>query len=164
MSKKVLHSPKVNEEYLMNLSKIEVMDLYMQSFGQKISGPDIRSLINGIFGINLDGIAGLESSGVSLFSKEQWISQYERDLFVVHTGVTDVDVWVYPTAYFTEQTSLTELPGELQEKLKILGFTYNEGVKAFYYSHPNGESVSDDFKGQTLGTIIAFVHTYYEEI
>ncbi|GGF20316.1 hypothetical protein GCM10010954_18850 [Halobacillus andaensis] len=162
--KEALDLHKVNEDYIMNLSKVEVMDLYVQSFRKKMSGPDIRTIINGIFGINLDGISGLEGTGVSLFSKEQWISQYERDLFVVHTGITDVDVWVYPTDYFTQHTGLTELPLELQEALKNIGFSYNEEVEAFYYSHPTGESVPDDFKGQTLGTIIAVVHTYYEEL
>ncbi|WP_431802750.1 hypothetical protein [Halobacillus andaensis] len=148
----------------MNLSKIEVLDLYMKAAGKKINGPSIRTAINGIFGINLDGISGLEDSGVSLFSKDQWISKNERDLFVVETGLTDVDVWVYPTEYFTEHTGLTGLPKELQEALSAIGFAYNKDVEAFYYSNPTGESVTDAFKKQTLGTIIKMIHTFYVDI
>ncbi len=159
-----LPTRNTEESFIMNLSKIEVLDLYMKAAGKKINGPSIRTAINGIFGINLDGISGLEDSGVSLFSKDQWISKNERDLFVVETGLTDVDVWVYPTEYFTEHTGLTGLPKELQEALSAIGFAYNKDVEAFYYSNPTGESVTDAFKKQTLGTIIKMIHTFYVDI
>ncbi|MGP4059506.1 hypothetical protein [Halobacillus sp. H74] len=154
----------VTEATLMSLSKKEVMDLYWAGFEGRMDGADMRRMINEVFGINLEGIANLEGSGVSLFSKEQWISQYERDLFVVHTGFTDVDVWVYPTEYFKEQTGLTELPQQLKNKLRDLGFTYNDEVGAYYYRNLTGESVLDDFKGKTLGAIIRVANEEYSEL
>ncbi|WP_052158786.1 hypothetical protein [Halobacillus sp. BBL2006] len=152
------------DEYIESLSKVEVMDLYLEYYGKKIEGPEIRRVINQIFGVNLDGISSLEGSGVSLFSKDQWISQYDNDLFVVHTGLTDVDVWVYPTEYFTEQTGLTELPTGLKNGLMALGFEYSEEKGTLYYANPTGESVADQFKGHTLGTIIGFIKGNYAEL
>jgi hypothetical protein len=150
--------------YIQSLSKVEVMDLYLEYYGKKIEGPEIRRVINQIFGVNLDGISSLEGSGVSIFSKNQWISQYDNDLFVVHTGLTDVDVWVYPTEYFTEQTGLTELPTGLQNGLMALGFEYSEEKGTLYYANPTGESVPDQFKGHTLGTIIGFINGNYKDL
>ncbi|MGP4077474.1 hypothetical protein [Halobacillus sp. K22] len=144
-------------EDIQAFSKLKVLDLYLKSYGKKIDGPEIRRVINQIFGINLDGISSLEGSGVSLYSKDQWISQYDQDLFVVHTGLTDVDVWIYPTEYFTEQTGLKQLPKGLQNQLKNLGYRYHEEVGALYYADPKGESVPDEFKGQTLGTLIQYI-------
>ncbi|MGP4069147.1 hypothetical protein [Halobacillus sp. B29] len=154
----------LDEEDIPSLSKLEVLDLYLASYGKKIDGPEIRRVLNQIFGINLDGISSLEGSGVSLFSKDQWISQYDQDLFVVQTGLTDVDVWIYPTDYFTAQTDLEQLPEELQNQLKKLGYRYNEEVGALYYADPDGNSVPDQFKGQTLGTLIQFIQTNYQNL
>ncbi|MCP3029868.1 hypothetical protein LF817_00790 [Halobacillus sp. A1] len=149
---------------LSSLTKVEVMDFYLESYGEKIDGQEIRRVINQIFGINLDGISSLEGSRVSLYSKDQWISQYDGDLFVVHTGLTDVDVWIYPTAYFTQQTGASELPEDLRDELLQLGFEYNEQVEAYYYENPEGESVSDEFKGRTLGTVIQFIQMNYSDL
>ncbi|ASF41269.1 hypothetical protein CEH05_19705 [Halobacillus halophilus] len=154
----------LDEEDIPSLSKLEVLDLYLASYGKKIDGPEIRRVLNQIFGINLDGISSLEGSGVSLFSKDQWISQYDQDLFVVQTGLTDVDVWIYPTDYFTAQTDLEQLPEELQNQLEKLGYRYNEEVGALYYADPDGNSVPDQFKGQTLGTLIQFIQTNYQNL
>ena len=147
----------LDEEDIPSLPKLEVLDLYLASYGKKIDGPEIRRVLNQIFGINLDGISSLEGSGVSLYSKDQWISQYNQDLFVVQTGLTDIDVWIYPTDYFTAQTGLEQLPEELQNRLKKMGYRYNEEVGALYYADPEGNSVPDQFKGQTLGTLIQFI-------
>ncbi|MGI8313743.1 hypothetical protein [Halobacillus mangrovi] len=152
------------DAYIQSLTKVEVMDLYLEHYGKKIDGPEIRRVVNQIFGVNLDGISSLEGSGVALFSKDQWISKYDKDLFVVHTGLTDVDVWVYPTVYFTEQTGLTELPAGLQNALKGLGFEYNQEKDALYYANPTGESVPDQFKGHTLGTIIGFIKSNHANL
>ncbi|ARI75722.1 hypothetical protein [Halobacillus mangrovi] len=152
------------DAYIQSLTKVEVMDLYLEHYGKKIDGPEIRRVVNQIFGVNLDGISSLEGSGVSLFSKDQWISQYDNDLFVVHTGLTDVDVWVYPTEYFIEKTGRTELPIGLQNGLKALGFEYSEEKDALYYANPTGESVPDQFKGHTLGTIIGFIKSNYADL
>ncbi|WP_406945182.1 hypothetical protein ACJA3J_21030 [Halobacillus sp. SY10] len=153
---------EVSDEAITNMEKIEVMDLYWEAFDGKMSGDEIRKMINAIFGINLAGISGLESTGVALFSKEQWISHYENDLFVVHTGADDVDVWVYPTDYFKEQTGMEENPRQLEVALSALGFEYSEEKEALYYVNPTGKSVPDNFKGQTLGTIIGVIKEEYE--
>ncbi|WP_343063238.1 hypothetical protein [Halobacillus locisalis] len=152
------------EEYIFSLSKVEVMDLYLESLEGTPTGAEARVLINDIFGVNLDGISSLEKAGISLFSKEQWIMQSEKDLFAVYTGVTDVDVYILPTEYFTEQTGLTTLPEALQERLKAIGYSYNEDVGGYYYAEPNGESVPDAFKGQTLGTLAGFIQEEYAEL
>ncbi|KIL47115.1 hypothetical protein [Jeotgalibacillus campisalis] len=152
------------DSYIMSLSKVQAMDLYIAAFGKKISGEELRLIINQVFGINLDGISGLEKARVSLYSKNQWITQTDRDLVVVHTGRGDVDVWIYPTAYFKEKTGLQELPPVLQEKLKALGFTYNEQLDAFYYANDKGVSVSDAFKGQTMGAVISTIAEGYSDL
>ncbi|WP_253923971.1 hypothetical protein [Halobacillus sp. A5] len=162
--KQSLNPKEVDHSYINNLSKAEVMNLYMQTLDGKVNGDEIRALVNEIFGINLDGISHLEGSGVSLFSKNQWISQYDQDLFVVHTGLTDVDVWVYPTEYFTQETGLNELPDALQKALEEIGFSYNKEIGAYYYSNPGGTSVPDSFKEQTLGTIIEVIEAYYSDL
>ncbi|GEN53210.1 hypothetical protein [Halobacillus faecis] len=153
---------EVSDEAISKMEKVEVMDLYWEAFDGEMSGDDIRKMINAIFGINLAGISGLEGTGVALFSKEQWISHYKNDLFVVHTGADDVDVWVYPTDHFKKQTGLEGNPRELEVALSALGFEYSEEKEALYYANPTGESVPDNFKGQTLGTIIGVIKENYE--
>ena len=137
------------------------IDSGLAQFGKNVSGAEIRKLINQIFGINLDAISSLDGSRISLFSKGQWVIQHEQDLFVVHTGLGDVDVKVFPTDYFSEQTGLKELPEDLQQSLTSIGFYYDEKIGSYYYSNPSGEAIPDAFKGQTIGTILTFIrHSY----
>lgn len=158
-------SPKpLSDEEIGQFSKVRVMELYWSSFKKRLTAEERYTMINEIFGVNLVGIAGLEGSGVALFSKNQWISQYDTDLFIVETGSDDVDVWIYPTDYFKQQTGLEENPEELNNRLTKLGFSYSEEKDAFYYADPNGESVPDAFKGQTLGTIIGFIQENYKNL
>ncbi|WP_051254740.1 hypothetical protein [Halobacillus kuroshimensis] len=158
-------SPKpLSDEDISQLSKVRVMELYWLSYQKRLTADERYTMINEIFGVNLVGIAGLEGTGVALFSKNQWISQYDTDLFIVETGSDDVDVWVYPTEYFKQQTGLEENPEELNNRLTKLGFSYSEEKGAFYYADPNGESVPDAFKGQTLGTIIGFIQEQYKDL
>lgn len=149
------------DSYIRNLSKSEVMDLYLESYHFELAPSEIRVAINLIFGTNLDGISSLENSRIGLFSKGQWINQSSEDLFVVHTSDDDVDVKIYPTEYFKKRTGLDELPSELQESLKKLGFYFNEEIGAYYYAEPNGQSVPDSFKGQTLGLLTRFISSNY---
>lgn len=155
---------ELSDERIAKLSKVRVMQLYWLSFEERLTAEERYTMINEIFGVNLVGIAGLEGTGVALFSKNQWISQYDTDLFIVETGSDDVDVWVYPTEYFKQQTGLEENPEELNNRLTKLGFSYSEEKGAFYYADPNGESVPDAFKGQTLGTIIGFIQEKYKDL
>ncbi|WP_079477620.1 hypothetical protein [Halobacillus salinus] len=157
-------SLKHKEVDVLELPKVKIMDLYLKSVDGDLPGAEVRVLINDIFGINLDGISRLEKAGISLWSKEQWIMHSDHDLFEVRTGRTDVDVYIVPTDYFTEQTGLTELPEDLQEKLKAIGYWYNEDIGAYYYAEPNGNSVPDPFKGQTLGTLAQFIQQEYADL
>lgn len=149
---------------ILTLPKVEIMDLYLESVESELPGTHIRALINDIFGVNLDGISQLEKAGISIWSKEQWILHSDKDLFEVRTGSTDVDVYIVPTNYFIEQTGLTELPESLQESLTTIGYWYNDEIGAYYYEEPNGNSVPDSFKGQTLGTLAQYIQKNYAEL
>lgn len=145
------------ESYIQDLSKLEVFELYLESLGKHPEGPEIRQAINQIFGINLDGVSKLEGIGIAIYSKEQWIIQSDQDYFIIDTGLTDVDVSIRVTDYYTELTGETELPDELARQLEALGYYYNEEVGTLYYANPTGESVPDEFKGKTIGTLIQYI-------
>ncbi|WP_249308502.1 hypothetical protein [Lederbergia citrea] len=136
----------------------------LNHYGNKITGKEIRKIINQTFGINLDGISSLEKAKISLFSKGQWIIRNEKDLFVVHTGSGDIDVKVFPTKYFTEQTGLEELPKDLQQSLTRIGYHYEEKIGSFYFKNPSGQAVPDAFKGQTIGAIVEVIHNLYSHL
>lgn len=157
-------TPIEKDAYIMSLPKVKVMDLYLQYYGEKIESSEIRRVINQIYGINLNGISGLEAARISLYSKGQWISKTKRDLFEVHTGTGDIDVWIVPSEYFVEKTGLTTLPEELQALLEKLGYWYNSDKGAFYYTTNSDETVPDSFKGQTIGAISNVVTTYYPNL
>lgn len=150
------------------MSKVEVMDCYLDTYqnetGRNLSGPEIRRMINEIFGINLDGIASLEGARISLFSKDQWVIKDEKDLFVIHTGKGDVDVVVFPTEYFKAQTGLINLPSDLQHSLRCLGYYYDDKMQNYYFANPTGEAVTDSFKGQTIKAIIDVIRHSYANI
>lgn len=155
-------TPDEMDKYIMSLSKVQVMDLYLQYYGEKIEGSEIRRVINQIYGINLNGISGLEAARISLFSKGQWISRTDRDLFEVHTGTGDIDVWIVPSKYYMDSTETTELPEELQLLLKALGYWYDCDKGTLYYSTSNDETVPDSFKGQTIGAISSITKNYQD--
>ncbi|WP_155593131.1 hypothetical protein [Lysinibacillus cavernae] len=143
----------------------EAIDFQLQQYGNReITGADIRKLINDIFGVNLEAISSLEGSRISLYSKDQWIVQHEKDLFVVYTGARDVDVKVFPTNYFMEQTGLVGLPTDLQHALTNIGYYYNEKMDSYYFSNPSGEAVPDAFKGQTIGAILGVIRHSFSKL
>ncbi|CKH45177.1 Uncharacterised protein [Streptococcus pneumoniae] len=130
--------PVLSKEWIMagagsSTENIAIMaiDSTLTHHGRKATGKEIRQLINQIFGINLDAISSLEGARISLFSKDQWVIRDEQDLFVVHTGLGDVDVKVFPTDYFTEQTGLEELPKDLKQSLTNFGFSCDESKVCF---------------------------------
>lgn len=146
-----------------NIAKMAI-DSTLTRYGEKVTGIEIRQLINQIFGINLDAISSLEGARISLFSKDQWVVQDKQDLFVVHTGLGDVDVKIFPTDYFTEQTGLEELPKALQQSLTNFGFSCDEGNGCYYYSNPSGEAIPDAYKGQIIGMILKETHNSYPSL
>ncbi|PEC51804.1 hypothetical protein COK56_27930 [Bacillus cereus] len=163
--------PVLSKEWIMaeavssteNIAKMAI-DSTLARYREKMTGIEIRQLINQIFGINLDAISSLEGARISLFSKEQWVVRDEQDLFVVHTGLGDVDVKIFTTDYFTEQTGLEELPKTLQQSLTNFGFSCDEGNGCYYYSNPSGEAIPDAFKGQIIGTILKEIHDSYQSL
>lgn len=142
----------------------EVIDLYINQYQGDLTGKEIRRMINVIFGVNLAAISSLETARISLYSKGKWVVQSEKDLFVVYTGAGDVDVKIYPTNYFTEQTGLTELPVELKETLTSLGYYFDEALNCYYYCNPIGEAISDAFKGKTMGAILNIIKQLYSDL
>ncbi|MFG6150475.1 hypothetical protein [Halobacillus sp. B23F22_1] len=153
---------KADEHVIKSLSKVEVMDLYLQDYGERISAGEIRRMILDIFGVHLEGISALEKLRISLFSKGQWIAQKPSDLFVVYTGAGDVDVNIYPAQYFIEKTGTTQLPEALTFKLEGLGYTPIES--GYYYRHPDGKGVPLSFKDQTIAAIGEVVMTTYKNL
>ena len=137
------------------------IDLHLKQHGSDLTGEEVRTMLNQIFGINLNGISALESQRISLFSKGQWVVHHEKDLFIVHTGTDDIDVRVMPTDYFTEHTGLDRLPDSLQQALLDIGFHYNEKIGTYYFCEVNGHAVPDKFKGQTLGAISEIIDKNY---
>ncbi|MFD0696139.1 hypothetical protein ACFQZT_18870 [Paenibacillus sp. GCM10027628] len=148
---------------IMAMTKVEVMDRYLHSYGEQITGSQIRNMINGIFGVNLDGIASLDKARLSIFSKGQWISRNDTDIFVLYTGRGDVDLKVCATLYLIEKIGSDQFPSELHDFLTEKGFSYDEEMKAYHYSNPTGQSVSDAFKGQLIGTLITYIKDHYGE-
>ncbi|WML53220.1 hypothetical protein RCG17_00420 [Neobacillus sp. PS3-12] len=141
-----------------------VIDSFLYEEEEKITGAKIRSIINQIFGINLDAISALDGAKISLYSKDQWVLQHDKDLFVVHTGNDDIDVRIYPTKYFTEETGLETLPKDLQHSLSKMGFYYDEKTRSYYYRNPSEEAVPDAFKGQTMGTVLNTIKQSYSSL
>lgn len=143
---------------------IAAIDLYLQQCTEPLDGPVIRKMMNQLFGTNLEGIAALSRTRISLFTKGQWIAKKDKDLFAIHTGREDIDVKVIPTAYFAEQTGSDSLPEPLSARLSALGYRFNEAIGAYYYSNPEGVSVPDAFKGKTIGSINEVTDRYFSHI
>jgi len=155
--------PKNREASSMPSSET-ILDLYLDHHHYKVTGTEVRTMINHFFGMNLVGIASLGTSRISLFSKNQWLVKNEKDLFVIHTGIRDVDVKIYTTSYFVKQTGSKDLPAELKQSLTQIGFSYNEAISNYYFINPSGQSVSNAFKGQTIGAINAVTNELYNHL
>lgn len=131
---------------------------------QDWTGEQIRILLKKLFGINTNGISNIENKRISLYSKKQWILKQDNDLFVVSTGVKDVDVYILATDYFKQETGLEGLPEDLHENLNTLGFTYNQEKMCYYYCTGNDQPVEDSFKGQVLNSLIEVVNRRYNHL
>lgn len=145
------------DEFIMSLSKNEVMDRYLKEQNYALSWTENSGLINQVFGVNLIGISGLEGKQIAISSKGQWIVKSGQDLVILESSLDDVDVSVYVGPYFESVFGTNELPEELIAKLSAIGFTYQEDSKRLFYRNPTGESVPDAFKGQVIGILLGFV-------
>lgn len=153
----------VFKEYLAPLSWDETnedipvarvaLEYYLDQSKGTLTGKEVRTIIKNLFGINLDGISSLAGAKISIYSKEQWITQHDHDLFVVDTPLGDADVRIYPTPLFTKKTGLNRVPTELQQALAELGYSFDSDNNWCYYCNPTGESVGHEFKVETIETI-----------
>lgn len=143
---------------IMTMKKNEVMDRAIEAHDYSLTGEDARVVINQIFGVNLDGISGLEHVGISIYSKGQWILQGDTDLFIVSSNLDDVELYLATTAYFNETTGSNQFPDSLKQAVMSFGFTYNADVDHFIYRNPTNESVPDALKGQVLGSVVGTIH------
>jgi len=130
-----------------------VLDAYLNENEHNSNGPAIRALLNQTFGINLDALSALAGTGISIYSKNQWMLKQPQDLFVVHTGNGDRDVRIYTTDFFAEQTGSKELPAELINDLIEMGYCCDDGKETCSYSNTIDEAVPDAFKGKTMATV-----------
>ena len=148
---------------IMELTKNAVMDRYIKEHGYSLNGAESRTLINQIFGVNLEGISKLEYMQLAILSKGQWILKSDRDLFILESSLDDVDVSIYATPYFEGVTGSRELPETLVTNLVKIGFTYYEETDLLYYKDPAGGSVPDSFKNQVMGILIGTIMTEYKK-
>ena len=142
---------------IMDMPKNEVMNRFIEVNDSSLTGAQIRVLINQIFGVNLDGISGLEHLSISIYSKGLWILQKDTDLFIVSSSLDDVELYVSSTEYFEETTGSNQLPESLKQNLISIGFSYDAELDQFVYRNSTNESVPDAFKGQVVGSVVGIV-------
>lgn len=150
--------------YIMSLSKAEVMDKFLQSYGNQIEGSDVRRVINYIFGVNLDGISALEYARLSIYSKGQWVLKSPTDIFIISSNKGDVGIFVEVTPYYIEQLGTDLLPSDLADFLTEQGFAYNLESDQYEYYNPDGESVSDELKGLIINTVVSYINDHYLDL
>ncbi|PSL41772.1 hypothetical protein B0H99_10115 [Planomicrobium soli] len=150
-------APVLHPDYAF-LDSRTAIDSYLKKHGNKQGGPEIRQIIQQLFGMNLAGIAELYKDRIDLYSKDQWMVQNDLALFLVHTGKKDIDVRIIPTDYFIKKTGMEVVPPSLQEALAPLGYSYIESEQHLYYKDPDGQPVSGEFKIKTMKAIAKIVH------
>ncbi|WP_262499785.1 hypothetical protein [Planococcus sp. ANT_H30] len=148
---------------IMKMKKNEVMDRYIKEHDYALTGATNRTLINEIYGVNLEGISGLEYLQIAIYSKGQWIIKSDQDLFMLTSSLDDVDVSISTTPYFKKVTGSDQLPPSLKSQFLAMGFTYVEETNLLYYKDPAGHSVPDQFKGQVIGLLAKTVVTQYQK-
>lgn len=146
---------------IMNMPKVEIMDRFYNSFGKNISGEDSRRIVNEIFGFNVRGIESLEKARLSLYSKGRWMTKNDTDIFMVITARGDVHINATVTNHYVEMTGSDQFPVEMQKFLTGLGFIYEADDKMYHFTSPTGESVSDAFKDQLIGTLVRYIAQHY---
>lgn len=144
---------------IMGMTKNEVMDRYLEFQSYPLTGAEIRILINQIFGVNLDGISGLEHGRLSIYSKGQWIHHNETDLFLVSSSLDDVTIYVNTLEYFKKQTGSSDLPESLKKELIKIGFTKEPNSDIYSYTNVINESVTENFKSLVIGLVIKTIET-----
>ncbi|NJP37509.1 hypothetical protein [Alkalicoccus luteus] len=142
---------------IMNMKKNHVMDRVIRFYNDSLSGAEIRQLINYVFGINLDGISGLEGAQVGIFSKGQWIIKEPDDLLVISSSPDDVELYVSLTDYYRVFTGSDAFPEALAAFLEEAGFSFSSEKDRYEWINPDGVSAPDPFKGQIIGQLLETV-------
>lgn len=152
------------DDKINSKSKAQVMDIYLHSLDGDVSINDVQIVVNGVFGVNLAGISTLENARFSVKSKGGWISQKPADIFVVESTKGDIDVYIYPSDYFKENTGINGVPIEFREQLEQIGMTYNTELERMEYSTTNGESVPGDFKNEMMAIVFSYTNNNFLEL
>lgn len=144
----------LTDAQIMELPKAEVMDAYIKAQGYDLTGAERRVLINQIFGVNLDGISGLEGKQLGIYSKGAWVINTPTDLLVISSSHDDVELYVNTTDYWEQVTGTNQVPDSLKQYFVDNGFTYDEATDKYTWVNPTGESAPDAFKSQTIGNLL----------
>lgn len=162
-SLKLSSTDSKRDKEIMAMSKNEVMDRYMKNMKNSLTSQETRTLINNIYGVNLDGISSIEHSRLGLFSKGVWVIQSDRDVFTVSSTNDDVTIYVAVTDYFKSKTGSTQVPTSLANKLKALGFSVDSSDR-YFYTNPTGESLPESFKGSVMQAVVGAIMTEYIDL
>ncbi|MYL33550.1 hypothetical protein GLW08_09655 [Pontibacillus yanchengensis] len=149
------------DEQIMAMPKAKVFEHYFNGTANEKYAQEAKEVILNIYGINLQQISGLKNMGISIASKGIWITHSETDLFVIHSTTDDVGVKIYPTEYFKSSTGTSNLPNDVKNQIKELGFSYDNQIGAYYYENPKGVSVPDQFKGKVVQSLITEIKSEY---
>ncbi|MNV75472.1 hypothetical protein D3C71_1687600 [compost metagenome] len=147
------------DAYIMSLSKNDVMDKFLNSYGSVILGTDSRRIINYIFGVNVTGLSGLEHARLSVYSKGQWVLNNPTNVLIISSSKHDIDLYVAATDYYASQLGTYSVPVDLKNSLLALGFTYDATTEILTYHSTNGESVPDSLKVTVMGLLVTCINT-----
>jgi hypothetical protein len=156
-----IHSHERDNE-IMRMSKNEVLDRVLKSSGFQMTGWEVRRIINHIYGINLDGISALENSGISIFSKGQWIIRSSRDLFVIASSPDDVEIYVFTAPFYRKYYGQRGIPKTLAQDLEKLEFVYDKTHGHYKWFNPTGESAPDVFKTEAISSLLKEIKNVHD--
>lgn len=139
---------------IMKMSKVSVMDAYLEAHDYALSGAELRILINQIFGVNLDGISSVEGMQLGIHSKGTKIIDTPTDMLVISSSRDDVELYVNTTDYWEQVTGTNEVTDSLKQFLLDNGYTYDEATDKYMWVNPTGESASEAVKSKTIGMLL----------
>ncbi|MFS0689385.1 hypothetical protein AB1K89_09090 [Sporosarcina sp. 179-K 8C2 HS] len=144
----------LTDSEIMKLPKAKVMDAYITAHDYALTGAEHRIVINQIFGVNLDGISGIEGLQLGINSKGTWISKTPTDMLVISSSLDDVELYVQTTDYWKQVTGTNKVPDSLHQYLLDNDYTYDEATNKYTWVNPTGESAPDSVKSETIANLI----------
>lgn len=152
------------DDKIYNKSKSQIMDIYIHTLNGNVSIGDVQTVVYGVYGVNLAGISTLEHARFSVYSKGGWVVKKDTDIFVVESGIGDIDLYIYPTEYFIAKTGINGVPEDFQEQLKQIGMSYDDEAGRMYYHTPNNQSMSADFKDAMMAIVLSYTSENFLDI